>query len=173
MTLRKPQNKQGYVCVGLITDAHGLKGEVKLKSFTSLPMDMGNYPLETETGTALKLSHVRQGPRGLVLARVEDVTDRDAAEALKGTFVYTQRENLPDLEEGEAYFDDLRGLTVVTEAGESLGTIADVFDTGANAVMTIKTDDGDFMLPYTADVVVSVNETQVTVTDFAIAFKDV
>src|SRR4029079_15354992 len=91
------------VCVGAIAGAHGVHGTVRIKSFTERPEDVASYgPVSDETGRSFALGVVGLA-RGAVLARVERVDDRNAAEALKGVRLYVDRDKLPEPDDDEFY----------------------------------------------------------------------
>jgi len=143
---------QSRVCVGVITGARGLRGEVRVKSFTARPEDVGAYgPLADEAGTRTLRLAVTAPARDHVIARVEGVADRAAAEALKGTRLYVARAALPTPGEDEFYVADLVGLRVEVEgAPGTWGTVKAVHDFGAGAVVEIERPDGaEVMLPFT------------------------
>ena len=113
MTTRRPKpgTKEDLVCVGVIGAAKGLKGEVRIKSFTSDPADIGAYgSLFDATGERSFLLRVVGMAKGQVIARIEGVGDRNAAEALKGTHLHVPRSALPETEDEEYYLADLIGL---------------------------------------------------------------
>ena len=84
------------VLVGLITGAHGIKGEVKLRSFTAEPKAIATYsPLQTAAGNAITVAKLRPQKDGFI-ASLKGVTDRNAAEALRGTGLFVPRERLPE-----------------------------------------------------------------------------
>lgn len=149
MAANRPQSR---VCVGVITGARGLKGEVRVKSFTARPADVGAYgPLADEAGTRTLRLTVTGPAKDAVIARVEGVADRDAAEALKGTRLYVDRDALPEPGEEEYYHADLIGLRV-ERAGEAgtWGTVKAVHDFGGGALLDIERPDGaSLMVPFT------------------------
>ncbi len=142
------------ILVGQIGAAHGLKGEVRLVSFTEDPLAIADYgPLEMEGGAQrLSIESVRRSKTALI-ARLEGVKSRNEAEALKGRKLYVSRAQLPELEPGVFYQADLLGLEV--RAGERrLGRVAQVVNFGGGDLLEVEGDDGDRLLvPFTgADV---------------------
>ena len=137
------------ILVGEIGRPHGVRGLVKLRSFTADPAAIAGYgPLTDEAGTRrFALTLLAEG-----LARIEGVADRDAAQRLTGTRLYVDRDRLPPPEEEEYYLADLIGLRAETEAGKSLGSVRDVEEHGAGAFLVL---DGppERMLPFTRAVV--------------------
>src|SRR5271169_2904304 len=112
---------QPRVCLGVVTAPHGVRGLVRIKSFTAAPEGVAQYgPLETEAGDKLTLELVGAA-KGVVLARVLGVTDRDAAERLKGMRLYLPRAALPAPEAEEYYHADLLGLAAELGDGTRLG----------------------------------------------------
>ena len=146
------------VCLGIMVGAHGVRGLVKVKSFTEDPADVAAYgPVSDAAGRRhwrLEVTGQAAGKAGgVVLVRVEGVKDRDAAQALHGTRLYVERAALPPLAESEAetfYHADLIGLRVEDGAGRSLGTVRAVENYGAGDVLDIAGPDGQgFLLAFT------------------------
>jgi 16S rRNA processing protein RimM len=139
------------VCLGVITGAHGVRGEVKVRPFTAEPDALDAYgELETAAGDRrLALTVQRVGAKG-VICRIAGVEDRDGALALRGTELWLPRERLPEPDEDEWYVDDLKGLQVVDPDGAPLGRVRAVADHGGGDVVEIVTDDGrELVVPFT------------------------
>jgi len=139
------------LCVGVITGAQGIRGAVRIKSFTADPLDIDAYgPVSDATGTrAFELKSVGQS-KGVVVATLSGVTDRNAAEALKGLQLFVDRDRLPPAEEEEFYHADLLGLAAELVDGAALGRITAVYDFGAGDALEIATADGaTVMVPFT------------------------
>jgi len=147
------------VRVGVIVGVHGVRGAVRIKSFTEEPADIGFYsPVENEAGSIKFRLKVTGEVKGLVIATLEGIADRDAAEALKGTELWVARERLPRLAEDEFLYSDLIGLVVEGVDGKRLGTVKAVADYGAGDVLDIKLEPkGDMMVPFTKDSVPEVD----------------
>lgn len=165
MTVRRtnsqntPPVKEGYLCVGVIHNVHGLKGEVVIKAFTDNPLDMTAYgDVITEKDVSVVLKKLRVSNRG-VLAFVEGVKYRDEAEALKGTYLYVLEEALPELEDDNAYMYQLEGMAIEREDGSVIGSVASVFDNGAHAVMELDVEGRDepVLIPFTEDMILGVD----------------
>jgi 16S rRNA processing protein RimM len=137
------------ILVGEIGRPHGVRGLVKLRSFTADPAAIADYgPLTDEAGVRrFGITLLAEG-----LARVEGVADRDAAARLTGTQLYVERERLPPPEEEEFYLADLIGLRAETEAGERLGLVRQVEDHGAGTFLVVE-GPPERMLPFTRAVV--------------------
>lgn len=132
------------VTLAVITGAHGVAGEVRLKTFAE---DMGRYKAVFANGRPLTIKSVRHGSNGAI-ARIEGVSDRNAAEALRGVELTVPRTALPPLGEGEYYHSDLMGLPAVSTDGEALGTVVLVENFGAGDVIEIERPGGKrFMVP--------------------------
>ncbi len=148
-----------FVCVGAIAAAHGIRGEVKVKAFTADPLGVGAYgPVTTDRGQVLKLKVLRE-QGDAVIARVDGVTDRNGAEALRGLKLYVSRASLPAPEdEDEFYHADLLNLAVEDQAGETLGRIASIQDFGAGDMIEIAlAQGGSAYLAFTRDIVPTVD----------------
>ncbi|PWR22088.1 ribosome maturation factor RimM [Zavarzinia compransoris] len=148
----------GYVCVGAVAGAHGIRGEVKVKPFTEDPMAVGGYgPVLTSKGLTLELQPLRvQGTA--VVVRIDGVDDRNKAEALRGQRLYVPRAVLPEPDEDEFYHADLLGLPVLDGAGTRLGTVAAIQDFGAGDMIEVAFDGGgSAFLPFTREVVPGVD----------------
>ena len=140
------------VLLGDIGAAHGLKGEVRLRSFTEAPAAIADYgPLEDETGgKAIEIESVRPGPKGLI-ARIKGVTTREGAEALTGTKLYVPRDRLPEAEEGAYYHSDLIGLEAYVAFDVQFGTVVAMYNFGAGDIVEVKLLSGgdNLLLPFT------------------------
>jgi 16S rRNA processing protein RimM len=131
------------ICLGQIGAPHGVRGEVRLRSFTAEPAAIAGYgPLETEDGRALEIEAMRPAKDHFV-ARLSGVRDRAAAEQLVNAKLYVPRDRLPEpIEADEFYHADLIGLTVVDRAGERLGTVVAVHNFGAGDLLEVRPDAG-------------------------------
>ncbi len=126
------------VCVGVVTGARGLKGEVRIKSFTAAPEAVAAYgPVRDETGERSFNIRVTGRSKGTVIARLEGVGDRDGADALKGMRLYVSRDALPEAEDEEFYHADLVGLEAAFADGEVLGTVTAVHDYGGGVSLEV------------------------------------
>lgn len=166
-----------YVVLGKLTSPYGVKGWFKVYSHTSPMEGILDYPeWVVRQGDSLRRHRLLQGRRqgkGLV-ARLEGVDSRDAAERLAGAELVLPKTALPELGSDEYYWHQLEGLTVVTREGTVLGRIAYLFETGANDVLVVQgdplgepaaIDDRERLLPFLPDeVVVAVDLTAGTMT---------
>ncbi|GGA60115.1 ribosome maturation factor RimM [Nitratireductor aestuarii] len=139
------------VQLGVIGAPHGIKGEVRVKTFTEDPTALGNYgPLTTEDGATLTIRSVRPS-KTVVVVRFKEIQDRNAAELLNGKGLFVERDALPDdLDEEEFYHADLIGLEVRDEEGETVGKITAVQNFGAGDMLEVRPRGGaSVFIPFT------------------------
>ena len=139
------------VLLGVVAAPHGVRGLVRIRSYTEDPMAVAAYgPLSGETGKRAYRVEALSAARGAVLARIEGVADRTAAEALRGLRLYVERERLPGTGEREWYEADLIGLSAIGRDGRDWGKVVAFHDFGAGSVMEVS---GGVMLPFTDEAV--------------------
>lgn len=149
------------VAVGRVVGAHGIRGELKIEVLTDFPerfAPRSQLLLVTSEGLA-RLTTVlssREHKRHILLS-VEGVTDRTAAEKLRGSYLKIRAEDLVPLAPGRYYQFQLLGLNVVTETGESLGHVEEILPTGGNLVLAVRDGEKEVLLPYIDDVVLKVD----------------
>jgi 16S rRNA processing protein RimM len=135
------------VLLAAILGAHGLKGEVRVKTFTEAPDKLGAYgPLHAKDGRNFTLESVRESKEGECIAVFAEIANRDAAEVLKGTELYVSRAALPQTGTGEYYHADLLGLDAEDGEGRRIGKVAAVHNYGAGDVLVIAADGGEEIL---------------------------
>ena len=147
------------VCVARIGAPHGVRGAVKLWTFTEDPLAVKDYgPLMTKDGARqFEVVHVREAKDHLV-ATFKGVSTRDEAERLNGIELYVPRERLPKTDDDEYYHADLIGLAAVTTADRPLGKVIAIHDFGAGDIIEIAPPQGTtMMLPFTNAVVPTVD----------------
>jgi 16S rRNA processing protein RimM len=127
------------VLVGKFGAAHGVRGEVRLKSYTGDPKAIGSYkPLSDAAGTRhFTIESLRHLKDDLFVARIEGVRDRAIAESLTNLDLYISRKALPAADEDEFYLADLVGLAAVGEAGETIGVVIAVYNFGGGDILEI------------------------------------
>ena len=139
------------VQMAVIGAAHGIKGEVRVKTFTGDPLALGDYgPLQAEDGREFTVAAIR--PAGnVVVVRFRQITSREAAEAATGTALFVEREMLPDdLDEGEFYHADLIGLAVRDETDALIGTVTAIQNFGGGDILEVAiTGRRSVMVPFT------------------------
>ena len=130
------------VCLGQIGAPHGVRGEVRLRSFTGEPEAIARYgPLQTDDGHILQIEALR-AVKDHFVAILAGIRDRDAAERLTNVKLYVPRERLPELAEAdEFYHADLIGLAAVDRAGRKLGTVVAIHNFGAGDLIEVSAND--------------------------------
>ena len=149
------QHDEDLICVGHVLGPTGLKGWVRVFSHTSPRDNILSYsPWFIERGEGLEKSKVRGRRQGKqVLAQLEGIEDRNAAETLSGCRLYIRQQQLPELAAGEYYWSDLIGLTVETLQAEPLGRVAAMMETGADDVMVLE-GERERLIPFVIDEIV-------------------
>lgn len=162
-----PAPAEDLIVLGKIVSVHGVRGEVKIYSFTD-PLD---NLLDYSRWTLKRDGEVRQVElisgrlqNKVLVAKLKGLDDREEARTLAGFDICVPRSLLPDLIDGEYYWYQLEGLKVIDQAGQLLGRIDHLFETGANDVMVVKPcagslDDRERLLPYTEQCVLTVDLT--------------
>jgi 16S rRNA processing protein RimM len=143
------------VCLGVIAGAHGVRGAVRVESFAANPADLTAYgALSDESGERSFTLTLAGSARGQLIARIEGVAERNAAEALKGTRLYVERAALPAPAAEEYYHSDLLGLRCESRDGTSFGTVTALYNFGAGDVIEVEREGGvRILLPFTGTVV--------------------
>jgi 16S rRNA processing protein RimM len=147
------------ICVARIGAAHGVRGAVKLWTFTEDPLAVKAYgPLVTKDGARqFEVTHAREA-KGHLVATLKGIATREEAERLNGLELYVAREKLPATDEDEFYHADLIGLDAVTPANEPLGRVIAIHNFGAGDIIEIAPPNGaTILLPFTNAVVPSVD----------------
>ena len=150
--------------VGRVVRAHGVTGEVVVEVRTDDP--------ETRfaPGTTLRAKPSRGGPErdyvvesarehsGRLLVRLDGVADRTGADSLRGTLFVVDSADLPPIEEPDEFYDhQLEGLKVVTTTGTPVGSVAEVLHTAAGELLSVRTEDGEVLVPFVSAIVTSVS----------------
>lgn len=151
------ETRRNLVLLGRFGAPHGVRGEIRLQSFTDDPLVIAHYgPLLDKSGERrFVLSGVRAQGKDMLVARVVGVSDRAGAQALTGLELYLPRENLPPPDEDEFYLADLVGLSAETEDGRRIGRVAAVRNFGAGDILEIAPAGGGetLLLAFTKTVV--------------------
>jgi 16S rRNA processing protein RimM len=147
--------------LGVFGAPQGVRGDVRVKSFTADPKAIGAYGALTDrTGARVfAFEALRALADETLVARVKDVTTREAAEALNGVELYARREQLPPPGEDEFYYDDLVGLTAATREGVALGRVVALNNFGAGDILEIAPEGGaeTLLMPFTKAVAVEID----------------
>ena len=151
--------KHSRIVLGVITGVHGIQGEVKLKSFTADPEAIASYgPLDVSNGTTVNIKSLKLH-KDFFRARLEGITDRNAAEALKGLELSIPRDRLPEPEDDEVYHSDLIGLAVLDSDAANIGTVIDILDFGAGELLEMKLQNvkASVLMPFNTQTVPEIN----------------
>ena len=154
--------KTKRIALAAVAGAHGIKGEVRLKLFTDSVDSLARHKILFVGGEERQVRDLRAGGK-TAIARFDGISDRNAAEALRGTLIEVDRAALPPLEEGEYYHADLVGLPCVNAAGEAVGTIAGIENFGAGDLLEILLPDGKRSLIPFRDPIAVLGDDRVTV----------
>ncbi len=153
-------NENKYLECGKIINTHGVKGAVKLESWCDSPetlADLEYVYFKTSIGFDKRKVKSATVMKRHVMAYIEGVDDIDTAAALKETVVYADRDDIP-LEEGDYFIIDLVGLPVIdADSGVEYGVISDVFNTGASDIYTVRTSDGERMIPAVPEFIIEID----------------
>jgi 16S rRNA processing protein RimM len=135
------------VLLGVVIGAQGLKGEVKVKTFTETPETIARYgALHVKDGRSFRVTSSRAPKDDVIVVQFEGVSDRNAAEALKGLELHVRREVLPKPAAQEFYQADLIGLRADDEEDRFIGKVVSIHNYGAGDVIEIARDDGSTVL---------------------------
>lgn len=149
------------VLLGVFGAAQGVRGEVRIKSFTDDPKAIGGYgPLTDKTGARrFVIESLRPLRDDMLVARVKDLTTRDAAAALTGVEIFARREHLPPPDADEFYWDDLIGLAAASRDGAPLGRVVGLRNFGAGDILEIAPEGGGetLLLPFSKAVAVEID----------------
>ena len=129
------------VALAAVAGAHGIKGELRLKLFSAGADSLACHASVFIGGRAVRLESVKAAGKG-VIARLEGIADRSAAEALRGQLIEVDRTALPPLADGEYYHSDLIGLPCVGRDGTPLGTVVTVENFGAGDLLEVELEGG-------------------------------
>ena len=145
--LADSKTKDNLVLMGRIGAAHGIKGSVRVKSFTANPLDLGYYGfLQDKEGNSYSVKNIRP-QKTMTIVRFNEISSREQAETLNGIELFIERDKLPaNLDSEEFYIEDLVGCDVLNQKDKLVGTIIDVPNFGAGDLVEIAPlkDDGGF-----------------------------
>lgn len=150
------------ILIGVISSAHGIKGDILIKPYTEKPENLANLPIVDKNGESLSIKIIRINQKNELICKIQNCNDRNYAETLKGTKLYCSRDDLPTPPEEEFYVEDLRGLEVLDESGKAIGTILEVANYGAGDIIEIKfNDDTSEMFPFSKELFPTITKTHV------------
>lgn len=150
-----------FLEVGKIINTHGLRGDVKIVTWTDYPEDFEEIEkvyVRRKTGDeVLTITNVKYQKNNIIV-KFKEIADINEAEKYKNLVLFADREDLPELEEGAHYIADLIGLDIVDEEGELIGVLVDVFNTGANDIYDVKREGKkNLLLPVIDEVVKNID----------------
>ena len=147
------------ICLGAVVGVHGIRGEVKVKSFSDDEKNLVRYgDVTNETGDKKFSLKIVGHSKELLRVKIKGIEDRNTAETLVGTAFYIQRDLLPDLNDDEFYHADLIGLDVKNSSGEIFGEVNALYNFGAVDIIELKLNNGSLeMLPFTETYVPTIN----------------
>ena len=146
------------LAIGAVAGAHGVRGQFKVKPFTKAPRDIASYGPVLAGDWQLTLVVKSVASNGMVIVAAAEITDRDAALALRGTELTVARGSLPAAEGDEVYHADLIGLAAETPDGALLGRLVALHDFGAGEIAEVKPEKGpSVMLPFGPDYVLQID----------------
>lgn len=148
------------VCVGAVAGAFGVKGEVRLKSFTATPEDLAAYGAVETEDRAQRFDITLTGQtKGALIGRLSGVATKEVADRLRGARLYVARAKLPEPEDDEYYYADLIGLEVFDTGGAALGRVKAVLNHGASDLLEVDRVEGGatVLVPFTQEVVPTVD----------------
>lgn len=161
--LRNPELQDEYVMIGKIAKPHGIRGEVKVYSYSGRPENFKNYKKivlqkQPDSGTKIYKVNKSREQGKLAILELEGVTSRDAAEALQGSTVWLMKGDFQKLDPDEYYWHQLENFLVVTESGRELGKVTAFFSTPAHDIIVVTGKGREYMIPAKADIIREIDE---------------
>lgn len=153
---------ESFVCVAKIFAAHGIKGAVKIRSFTEDPLSITQYsPLFNKDGSVEYILKILSCNQDVIIAHIQGVKDRNEAEALRGKELYAIKNDFADIDEDEFFYEDLVGLKVNLQDGDEYGEIISMQNYGAGDIVEIKLKDSvkTELFAFTKDMFPTINIT--------------
>ena len=158
-----PTPDYDLVMIGEIVKPHGIRGEVKVYSYSGQPENFRHYkevilqePAESRTAT-YKITRSREQAK-LTILQLEGVASREAAEALKGSRVFLKKTDFPELDSDEYYWHQLVGMQVFTDAGKKLGEVSSIFSTSAHDVLVITGAGREYLIPVNEEIIKEIDD---------------
>jgi 16S rRNA processing protein RimM len=145
------------VVMGKVVGAQGIQGWVKVQTFTEYLDGLLDYSTwyvgNEQEWRPLEVLEANVHGGKVLIAKLQGIVDRTAAEKCKGLLIAVPRDSLPEQPEGEYYWSDLVGLSVENLAGEAFGIVDSLLETGANDVLVVKGEGGETLMPFIASVI--------------------
>jgi 16S rRNA processing protein RimM len=140
--------------MGRVLGAHGVKGALMVASYCDPPRRLLDFPTwwlhRGDEPRAVAMLRGQDSTKGLIV-ELDGITDRDVANAMKGTEIAIQRSLLPALRKGQYYWTDLEGLKVTNQDGIDLGVVDHLFDSGAHPILVVRDGERERMIPFVLD----------------------
>lgn len=130
------------ICLGVISGAHGVRGQVKIRSFTSSPDDISSYGALRDKAGKIYNINITGRTNDVLIASIDGIDDRDSADKLRNIELFVERSALPEPDKDEYYLEDLMGLEVLTQDNMHYGYIISVNNFGAGDILEIKLASG-------------------------------
>lgn len=157
------RDTEELIPVGKIIGTHGIKGQMKLHSYSGNADSLSaarSVTLKSADGTLRELTITSfKANSGRFILGLQGFDDINLVQPLLGNEIYLKRGQLPRLEEDEYYWSDLIGLQVFTDEGTLLGTVADIFETGSSDIYVVRDGEREYLIPAIADVIKTVDPT--------------
>ena len=160
---RNPELQDDFGLIGEIVKPHGIRGEVKVYLFSEQPENLKKYkkivlqePTDSEQETYTVVKSREQGK--LAILQLEGVVTREEAEALQGRKIWVDKADFPTLDPDEYYWHQLKGLVIVTETGQELGRVTELFNTAAHDIMVVTGAGHEYMIPVNGDIIRDIDE---------------
>jgi 16S rRNA processing protein RimM len=154
--------RENFIAIGRVSKPHGVKGEIRIEYFN--PEDLRFFShyqvifLQGDEGNPQAYRPISVRPhKKFILAQLEGIRTKEEAEQLRGKVVLIDPAELPPLEEGEYYWNDILGMRVVTEKGKDVGKVTEILPTGSNDVYVVQKGGKEFLIPATKDVIMSID----------------
>jgi 16S rRNA processing protein RimM len=152
------------ILIAEIATSHGVKGLVKVRTFAEDAALLNGDLFIEETGDKTLTLKLKNAMKDHWLAEVAGITEKNGADALRGTKLYIDRAALPEADDGEYYIEDLKGMRVVDETGKDIGTVIDVVNYGAGDLLDIKPSTGQsFYVPFTDDAIIDIENKKISI----------
>lgn len=129
---------QNLILVGVIYSAHGIKGNVIIRSYTDPIENILNIPIIDQNQTRIELTKISINNKKQIICKIANCEDRNQAEAMIGHKLYCRRDNLPKIDHGEFYFSDLKNIDVLDRQGNKIGFVYEVHNFGAGDLIEIE-----------------------------------
>lgn len=158
------QNHSDLIKVGVIGTAYGLKGLVRVTSYTEQPERICDMHTIDTNRRKISLSFVRvAGPNLLICAVLSPpIHDKDAALSFRNIALFVERNSFPQINEDEFYIEDIKGMTVINQCGEKIGLVENVYNFGASDILEIRFLDNSLMMyPFTKEFFPEISPTKI------------